>query len=302
MKILNVAFVVGLAFLFSCASSNEKETPSGLKFKVVKKGDGVLPKAGEVVVFQFLFKDSNDSTWAETSKGMPAAVLTNDSSAIVSEDGMTQLLRMVSKGDSVIVSMPITKFFKDLVKSAVPSDIDSTLTLTYNIRIDTIMAQMDFMAYQQEMMAKFKEEQLAKDIVIIDKYLADNNITAVKVESGLRYVITTPGKGENATSGQTVKVHYSGYLLDGQYFDSSVQSVAEEKGLYNPMRPYEPYDVTIDQTGVIQGWHEALKYMNAGAKGTFYIPSTLAYGPQQRSEVIKENAILVFDLEVLSIN
>ncbi len=301
MKILNVVFVVGLVLLFSCASNNEKETPSGLKFKVVKAGDGVLPKAGEVVVFQFLFKDSKDSVWAQMTKDMPAAVLTNDSSTIDSEDGMTQMLRMVSKGDSLVVSMPISQFFKDLVKSPMPPDVDSTLTLSYHIRVDSIMPQMDFMAYQQELMSKFKEEQLGKDIAIIDKYLADNNIDAVKVESGLRYVITTPGTGNNATSGQTIKVHYSGYLLDGQYFDSSVQSVAEEKGLYNPMRPYEPYDVIIDQTGVIQGWHEALKYMNAGAKGTFYIPSTLAYGPQQRSEVIKENAILVFDLEVLEI-
>lgn len=301
MKILNVVLVVGLALLFSCTSSNEKETPSGMKFKIVKKGDGILPKPGEVVVFQFLFKDSKDSVWAQMTKDMPAAVLTNDSSAIVSEDGMTQMLRMVSKGDSVVVSMSISKFFKDLVRSPMPPDVDSTLTLSYHIRVDSIMAQMDFMAYQQEMMSKFREKQLAKDIATIDQYLADNNIDAVKVESGLRYVITSPGKGENAKSGQTVKVNYSGYLLDGKYFDSSVQSVAEAKGIFNPMRPYEPYEVTIDQTGVIQGWHEALKYLNKGSKGTFYIPSSLAYGPQQRSEVIKENSILVFDLECLEI-
>lgn len=300
MKILNVLFVFVLGFLVSCVT-NEKETPSGLKFKVVKKGDGVLPKPGEVVVFKFKFIDSKDSTWAETKGGMPAAVLTNDSTALPSEDGMTQMLRMVSRGDSVLVSMPLTKFFKDLVKAPIPQGVDSTLTLTYRIRIDTIMSQESFTAYQTEVMKNLSSKQLAADIAIIDKYLADKGIDAIKLESGLRYVITQPGTGENAKSGQTVSVHYSGYLLDGQYFDSSVQSVAEEKGLYNPMRQYVPYDVTIDQTGVIQGWHEALKYMSSGAKGTFYIPSTLAYGPQQRSEVIKENSILVFDLEVTSI-
>jgi FKBP-type peptidyl-prolyl cis-trans isomerase FkpA len=299
MKILNVLFVVALGLLVACGS-NEKETPSGMKFKVVKKGDGVLPKVGEVVVFQFQFIDSKDSIWGET-KQMPAAVLTNDSLAIASEDGMTQMLRMVSKGDSIIVSMPVTKFFADLVKAPVPMGVDSTLTLMYRIRIDEIMSREDFMTYQEELMTRLGEEQLGKDIAIIDQYLADNNLDAVKAESGLRYIITQPGTGENAKSGQTVKVHYSGYLLDGQFFDSSVQSVAEENGLYNPMRQYVPYEVTIDQTGVIQGWHEALKYLNSGAKGTFYIPSTLAYGPQQRSEIIKENTILVFDLEVMDI-
>jgi FKBP-type peptidyl-prolyl cis-trans isomerase FkpA len=300
MKILNVLFVVMLGILVSCGS-NEKETPTGMKFTVVKKGDGVLPKPGEVVVFQFKFIDSKDSTWGETTNGMPAAVLTNDSTALVSEDGMTQMLRMVSKGDSILVKMSVTKFFKDLVKAPVPVGVDSTLSLMYKIRIDSIMSQDDFMNYQMTLMTKMSEEQLVKDIAIIDQFLADNKIEATRAESGLRYIITQPGTGANAQSGQTVKVNYTGYLLDGQYFDSSVKSVAEEKGLFNPMRTYEPFEVKIDETGVIQGWHEALKYLNKGAKGTFYIPSTLAYGPQQRSAVIKENEILVFDIEVVDV-
>lgn len=302
MKILNAVLVVGLAILFACGdSAKEKVTPNGLKFNVIKDGDGVLPKPGEVVVFQFVFSDSKDSVWGETSDLMPAAAMINDSSALVSEDGITQMLRMVSKGDSVRLSLPITKFFNEIVRAPLPPDVDSTLTLIYNIRIDSIMSQTDFMTYQREIMNRFNEKQLADDIKAIDEYLTEKNIEAVKLESGIRYVITKPGVGENAKSGQIVKVNYSGYLLDGQYFDSSVQSVAEEKGIYNPMRPYEPYEVTIDQTSVIKGWHEALKYLNAGAQGTFYIPSTLAYGPQQRSEVIKENSILVFDLEVLEV-
>ncbi|MBX2967408.1 MAG: FKBP-type peptidyl-prolyl cis-trans isomerase [Cyclobacteriaceae bacterium] len=301
MKILNAVLIVGLVILFACNSGSEKETPNGMKFNVLKKGNGVLPKPGDVVVFQFVLNDSKDSVWGKTSEFMPAAAMINDSSVIVSEDGITQMLRMVSKGDSVRVSFPIKKFFNEIVMAPIPYGVDSTLTLTYNIRVDTILNQMDFMVYQRDIMEKFSEKQLEKDVKIIDEYLAKNNIDAVKLESGLRYVITKPGTGENAISGQTVKVHYTGYLLDGQHFDTSVQSVAEEHGLYNPMRPYDAYEVTIDQSSVIKGWHEALKYLNAGAQGTFYIPSILAYGPQQRSEVIKENSILVFDMEVLEV-
>jgi FKBP-type peptidyl-prolyl cis-trans isomerase FkpA len=300
MKIQSALFVVAIGLLVSCGSS-ERETPSGMKFTVIKKGDGILPKPGEVVVFRFRLTDSKDSLWGETKPGMPAPVLTGDSAAIPSEDGMTQLMRMVSRGDSIMVRMSVARFFKDLVQGPVPSGVDSTRILTYGIHIDTIMTRDDYMTYQTDLMARHNQAQLAKDIAIIDKYLADNGVDAVKLESGLRYVITQPGQGENGKSGQTVAVHYSGYLLDGQFFDSSIQSIAEEKGLYNPMRQYTPYDVTIDQTGVIEGWHEALKHMNKGCKATFYMPSTLAYGPQQRSEVIKENSILVFDLEVTDI-
>ena len=145
-------------------------------------------------------------------------------------------------------------------------------------------------------------EQLAKDEAEIDAYLKENGIEAEKTEVGVRYVITQEGEGENAVSGQTASVNYSGYLLDGTYFDSSVKEVAQAKGLYNEARePYQPYDVTIDQSSVIRGWHDALKVMKKGSKATVYIPSSLAYGPQRRSAEIKENSILVFDLEIVDL-
>jgi len=65
--------------------------------------------------------------------------------------------------------------------------------------------------------------------------------------------------------------------------------------------PYGPLEITIDETNVIKGWHEALKLMNKGMKATFYMPSTLAYGSQQRSEIIKPNSILVFDMEIVDV-
>ena len=115
-------------------------------------------------------------------------------------------------------------------------------------------------------------------------------------------MITREGEGENAVSGKTVSVNYAGYMLDGTHFDSNIKEVAQEQGLYNAARePYSPYDVTIDQSSVIRGWHDALKVMKKGSKATVYIPSTLAYGPQQRSEVIKPNSILVFDLEIVEV-
>lgn len=303
MKITNVLFGLLVLLCVACGKS-EKETPSGLKFTVVKAGDGVLPKPEEVLVFNYLFKDSKDSVWTDTFKeDFPAAIMIADSASIPSENGMVQMLRMVSKGDSITMEISIKDFFMDMLKGPVPPGFDTTLMLSYRIKITDIMSRDSFMVFQNTFMEKQQAVQLGKDIETIDAYLADKNVTAEKTESGIRYVITQPGTGENAKSGQTAKVNYSGYLLDGQYFDSSVKEVAQEMGIYNAMRePYSPYDVTIDQTSVIKGWHEALKLMNKGSKATFYIPSTLAYGPQQRSEVIKPNSILVFELEVVELN
>jgi FKBP-type peptidyl-prolyl cis-trans isomerase len=299
MKITNG--VLGLLMLLCVAcNTSEKETPSGLKFKIVEAGDGVLPRPEEVVVFNYLFKDSKDSVWTDTFKeGFPAAIMIADSAAIAEENGMVQMLRMVSKGDSITTEMSIQNFFKEMVRGPVPPGFDSTLTLSYFIRVSGIMSRDSFMTFQNAWMEKRQAIQFEKDVAAIDAYLAEKNIIAERAESGLRYVVMKPGKGESGKPGQTVKVKYSGHTLDGQYFDSNVRSVGEQKGVGR--EPYTPYEVTIDQSGVIKGWHEALKLMNSGMQATFYIPSTLAYGPQQRSEVIIPNSILVFEMEVVEI-
>jgi FKBP-type peptidyl-prolyl cis-trans isomerase len=227
-----------------------------------------------------------------------------DTAGMKREDGMTQMLRMITPGDSVVLNISIKDFFKDIVKQPIPAEFDSTLIFTYQIKAEQTMTRDSFMTYQRDLSMKKQEEQITKDSVAIEAYLAKNNITAQKTESGLYYVITQPGKGENGKSGQSVKVDYTGYTLEGVYFDTSVKSVAIEKGMYNPEReqyaPYAPYEVTIDRSQVIRGWHEELKVLNKGSKATIFVPSTMAYGPQGKNQ-IKPNEVLIFELEVVDL-
>lgn len=298
----NYVVVIGLLVVLAGCKESVRETPNGLKFKVITKGDGIPARVGEILVFDYTLSDSKDSVWTSTiDMGFPSAVMVNDSSAIPQENGIIQMLRMLSKGDSVTVDISIAEFFKKLSGRPIPENLDSTLMMRYQFRINEIMTNEKFMAYEQELMNNFMINQLKKDTRKIDKYLSDKGIKADTLPSGVRYIITTPGTGETAKSGQTITVNYTGYLLSGEYFDSSIQAVAQEKNLFDPSREYGPYPVTIDQSSVIQGWHDALKTMRKGSKGTFYIPSTLAYGPQQRSAVIKPNSILVFELEAVDI-
>ena len=296
--------LLGLVMMIACSdSTTTKKTPNGFDYTVIRTGDGILPKSGEVLVFDYIMKDSKDSLWLDTKEsGMPMGLPIGDSTSIDQEPGMIQVFRLLSKGDSVSFNISVTKFFTEVSGGFVPPGIDTTRTLNFYVSVTGVMDMAAYQTLQMEMMEKQSVAQLEKDGAEIDAYLKDNGIEAEKTEAGVRYVITQEGEGENATSGQTVSVNYSGYLLDGTYFDSSVKEVAQEKGLYNEARePYQPYDVTIDQTSVIRGWHDALKVMKKGSKATVYIPSSLAYGPQRRSEEIKENAILVFDLEVVDL-
>jgi FKBP-type peptidyl-prolyl cis-trans isomerase FklB len=120
------------------------------------------------------------------------------------------------------------------------------------------------------------------------KFLEENAKRAevTTTETGLQYEVLAQGTGAQPASSDQFKVHYTGKLIDGTVFDSSV-----ERG--------EP--AVFGVTQVIPGWVEALQLMNAGSKWRLYIPSNLAYGPNCAGNVIGPNATLIFDVELIEV-
>lgn len=121
-----------------------------------------------------------------------------------------------------------------------------------------------------------------------EQFLAENaqKEDVQTTESGLQYKILEEGTGETPEPTDVVKVHYTGKLVDGTVFDSSV-----ERG--------EP--VTFPLNGVIQGWTEGLQLLKEGGKAELYIPSNLGYGTRGAGGVIPPNATLIFEVELISI-
>lgn len=108
-----------------------------------------------------------------------------------------------------------------------------------------------------------------------------------KTASGLMYVVLRPGAGERTPKPtDTVEVHYTGWLLSGKEFDSSVR---------------RGESISFPLNGVIKGWTEGVGMMKVGEKRRLFIPSDMAYGPQGRPPVIPPNSMLVFDVELLKI-
>ncbi|WP_146528873.1 FKBP-type peptidyl-prolyl cis-trans isomerase [Novipirellula artificiosorum] len=103
---------------------------------------------------------------------------------------------------------------------------------------------------------------------------------------GLQYSVIKAGDGASPTASDTVKVHYTGKLLDGSVFDSSVQ-----RGT--------PAEFRVGQ--VIKGWTMALQKMKVGDKWMLYIPSELAYGERGSQGAIGPNEVLIFEVELLGI-
>jgi FKBP-type peptidyl-prolyl cis-trans isomerase FklB len=121
-----------------------------------------------------------------------------------------------------------------------------------------------------------------------ESFLAANAKKAgvVTTASGLQYKVLKSGTGEMPKATDQVKVDYTGTLIDGTVFDSSVQ-----RG--------EPAVFPVN--AVIPGWVEALQLMKVGDKWQLFIPAKLAYGDQSPSPTIPPNSVLIFEVELLNI-
>ena len=157
------------------------------------------------------------------------------------------------------------------------------------------LSQQDFM----EVMKEFQKEMRAA-AEKAQQQLSDNNKKqevefmtvnrknegVKETASGLQYKVITEGTGAKPSKTSVVKVHYTGKLLDGTVFDSSVQ-----RG--------EPIDFALNQ--VIPGWTEGVQLMTPGSKYEFYIPSDLAYGDRGAGNAIPPGAALIFEVELLAV-
>ena len=157
--------------------------------------------------------------------------------------------------------------------------------LTEDDMRNLIMAfQRDLQMKQQEQMMAQAEKARAEGEVFLQENQAKEGV--VTTESGLQYMVITPGTGASPTATSTVKVHYEGRLLDDSVFDSSIA-----RG--------EPVEFPVNR--VIAGWTEALQLMKTGAKWRLFIPYSLAYGAQGAPPNIGPYETLIFDVELLEV-
>ncbi len=174
----------------------------------------------------------------------------------------------------------------DLVIRAIKDVYSENKLLMTDEEVRTVLT-----AYQKELLDKRSEElkiAAEKNKKEGEAFLAANKARegVITTSSGLQYKILQAGNGPKPADDNRVEANYRGTLLDGTEFDSS----------YKRGKP-----VVFALSQVIPGWREALKLMPVGSKWQLFVPPELAYGKTGARNVIGPNAVLIFDIELLSI-
>lgn len=185
------------------------------------------------------------------------------------------------------VKASFKEFDNDLFVQGYINAIDSLKVMIDDVKAQELVRNY-FQKKQQEEMVK-RQEDAQKTKEEGEKFLAENKTKSgiVTTESGLQYLVLKEGTGAKPLATDKVKLHYHGTLIDGTVFDSSV-----DRGT--------PIEMTVNQ--FVKGFSEGLTLMPVGSKYKLFIPSDLGYGANPRpGGVIKPNAALIFDLELLEI-
>ena len=292
----NVIVVVASIFcMMSCNKDGNidyQDHESGLQYSILKDSAGECAKEGDYLTLHFMYKTSKDSTLRNTWKeGQPINVVLQTPSF---KGGLEEGLKLLSLGDSAVFKLSADSLFAKTFMAPMPDFIDSGSHMTFFVKVLKIQDKAAFEADQAKMlenkqkeMAASMENQKGTDDKLLVEYISSKKINATKSKSGLYTAISKNGAGVNAKAGQFITVHYTGKLLDGTIFDSSVGK--------------DPIEFQLGQGMVIAGWDEGLTNFNKGSKGSILIPSHLGYGPMPAGDKIPANSILIFDIEVVKI-
>ncbi len=236
----------------------EVTTASGLKIKLTHAGKGRTVAKGDKVKVHYSGTLVDGRKFdSSRERNQPFEFVIGMKQAIAGWDEAFQLLKV---GDKAILTIPPDLGYGDTPMPKIPAG--------------------SYLIFDVEVLDVFKDFA-PKPFIVKAKQKV---ITA----SGLEYNIVEQGKGAKAERGKTVEVHYTGFLENGDIFDSSVL-----RG--------QPITFRIGAGMVIPGWDEGIGYLNEGGKALLSIPYNLAYGESGRPPLIPPKSRLIFNVELISV-
>ena len=281
--------------LSACAEKNPypgyEKNQNGLYYQFYTQNEGELPQVGDLIEVKISCMINDTTPLIPNTQNM----MKLQEPAFPGD--LNEGLAMMHKGDSASFIVNTDSTFKYLfMQPTLPEEFKSTDVMRFEVKVVDFMPEKVYAQNfandvksrnaqrAEQLQNDFAEESAtaAKDLA---KYLEKNNIVAEPTESGLYYVVTEPGNGEKPEVGKPVTMHYTGKLIDGTVFDSSVERD-------------QPFQFILGVGQVIPGWDEGVQLMTKGEKGILYIPYYLGYGERDMGE-IPPFSNLIFEVELI---
>lgn len=261
-------------------------TASGIYYIENVKGSGALPKAGDRLKVHFIISTlAGPQLYSSYDQGQPMELEVGKE---FDNKGITEVLSMMRKGAKATAIIPSELAYGAEGRGEMVAPHTS---MKYEVEIVDIIPKDVYEKQKQQQeteMKQMEDQNKLREKANILKYLQDNNLKAAPTASGLYYFEQVKGTGATPQPGQKVKVHYTGKLLNGNKFDSSV-----DRG--------QPFEFQLGMGQVIRGWDEGIALMQVGGKALLVIPSELAYGSRAMGDRIPAYSPLVFEVELLGV-
>lgn len=284
---LATLLVAGTAMLAACGSGDMKgykQTENGLYYRFEQQDKNAQQvEEGDVLVGEMTIR--LDTTVLRTNVGRTERLMP----AIPMYDGVLhEGIMMMHVGDKATFAIEADSMAKFMQPNQMPPMYEKGkgMKFYYEINLQDIVTKDEFAAEQANYEAEMEKARSAEPELIAN-YVKENNIKAQPNADGLYVIVKKQGKGTKVAVGRQVAIHYTGRLLDGTVFDSSVGN--------------EPLSYVVGQMGLIRGWEEGVMGQPEGSQLQLIIPSALGYGSQGAGQMIPPYSTLVFDLDIVSV-
>lgn len=292
-KIKNGLFFLLLMVGFSVLSQDGfRKTASGLKFNLVLDEPGATAKVGQLVSLHMILSDVKGNEIKNSYKsGKPILFPVKVSTF---EGDIYEAVSLLSQGDSALFKIPADSMYARVFRKEVPADLVGS-HLDLNVRVFKIWDQKEREAElkaQVEEVTPQEKKRRTQEVLKIEAFLKKEGVEAKKSPKGVYYQIIKEGKGTSVPENEkTLVINYEGKLLDGRVFETT----------YNSKDIGRPVSFVLGAGSVIEGWEDVVPLLKEGDYVTMVVPSHLAFGNHKKSELVKENTPLIFNMEIVGV-
>ncbi len=287
MKLVQFFLLVGVLGITACGNGvSEGTTANGFKYIHHVKNGGATPQIKEYAYFQAKMRNGEEVTLdTRTNPTVPRVIIPDLKDVTKGKpSAVVEALVLMSVGDSLTVFQPI------LEGTTPPPGYEVGGEIAFDLVLQKILNESEYQAEVNKERAKGAEkakEAKTKVDEMVSKF-QEGTLEMQTTPSGLRYIITEEGTGEQAVVGKIVSVNYYGVLTNGNRFDDSFS-----KG--------RGFDFKLGYGMVIKGWDEGIALLKEGGKGFLIVPPELGYGAVDKGN-IPPNSELIFYVELLSVS